>query len=198
MIPISNSVYFSANPSECNSETEVTFLCSTSECPEGDVILNTQIEVDAFVNSFPICDTIFGDLRLNSSVEDISGLSSIIYIQGDLDIYADSLNSLEGLNQLQTIVGRLNIDDAKQLTNISALAQLTEVGSFITIEDNSELLSIEGLEQIDTVNGKLEIYNNIKLGSLAPLSQVTHINGCLLYTSPSPRDQRGSRMPSSA
>ena len=24
------------------------------------------------------------------------------------------------------------------------------------------------------------------------------INGCLLYTSPSPRDQRGSRMPSSA
>ena len=23
-------------------------------------------------------------------------------------------------------------------------------------------------------------------------------NGCLLYTSPSPRDQRGSRMPSSA
>ena len=26
----------------------------------------------------------------------------------------------------------------------------------------------------------------------------THYDGCLLYTSPSPRDQRGSRMPSSA
>ena len=26
----------------------------------------------------------------------------------------------------------------------------------------------------------------------------TGYNGCLLYTSPSPRDQRGSRMPSSA
>ena len=25
-----------------------------------------------------------------------------------------------------------------------------------------------------------------------------NVNGCLLYTSPSPRDQRGSRMPSSA
>ena len=25
-----------------------------------------------------------------------------------------------------------------------------------------------------------------------------YVNGCLLYTSPSPRDQRGSRMPSSA
>ena len=28
--------------------------------------------------------------------------------------------------------------------------------------------------------------------------QFTDIGGCLLYTSPSPRDQRGSRMPSSA
>ena len=27
---------------------------------------------------------------------------------------------------------------------------------------------------------------------------VEHLQGCLLYTSPSPRDQRGSRMPSSA
>ena len=26
----------------------------------------------------------------------------------------------------------------------------------------------------------------------------SHLKGCLLYTSPSPRDQRGSRMPSSA
>ena len=28
--------------------------------------------------------------------------------------------------------------------------------------------------------------------------QFCHTQGCLLYTSPSPRDQRGSRMPSSA
>ena len=32
------------------------------------------------------------------------------------------------------------------------------------------------------------------------LNEITHLNlyPCLLYTSPSPRDQRGSRMPSSA
>ena len=28
--------------------------------------------------------------------------------------------------------------------------------------------------------------------------RITMLNTCLLYTSPSPRDQRGSRMPSSA
>ena len=30
------------------------------------------------------------------------------------------------------------------------------------------------------------------------IAQHRHLNTCLLYTSPSPRDQRGSRMPSSA
>ena len=40
------------------------------------------------------------------------------------------------------------------------------------------------------------------LGALAQATSRIRIgamvNGCLLYTSPSPRDQRGSRMPSSA
>ena len=34
--------------------------------------------------------------------------------------------------------------------------------------------------------------------SEAKAAEVCYINYCLLYTSPSPRDQRGSRMPSSA
>ena len=34
--------------------------------------------------------------------------------------------------------------------------------------------------------------------SLQPTQQLAMLHTCLLYTSPSPRDQRGSRMPSSA
>ena len=33
---------------------------------------------------------------------------------------------------------------------------------------------------------------------VGPQDQPDYINGCLLYTSPSPRDKRQSRMPSSA
>ena len=35
-------------------------------------------------------------------------------------------------------------------------------------------------------------------GTTVVASEVGNSDGCLLYTSPSPRDQRGSRMPSSA
>ena len=35
-------------------------------------------------------------------------------------------------------------------------------------------------------------------GFIERINQFDHLKICLLYTSPSPRDQRGSRMPSSA
>ena len=46
---------------------------------------------------------------------------------------------------------------------------------------------------------KLAKKKNIKLAeALVELEYATEEQVCLLYTSPSPRDQRGSRMPSSA
>ena len=41
-------------------------------------------------------------------------------------------------------------------------------------------------------------YVHARLASTEFKAAVTEITHCLLYTSPSPRDQRGSRMPSSA
>ena len=66
---------------------------------------------------------------------------------------------------------------------------------FREVEFDSRALTLGGGVDIDEetitffephnfVDGQTVIYN--------------HNNNCLLYTSPSPRDQRGSRMPSSA
>ena len=50
--------------------------------------------------------------------------------------------------------------------------------------------NIDGkINEVD--NKHIALHNDLKL-------LVTRLNDCLLYTSPSPRDQRGSRMPSSA
>ena len=46
----------------------------------------------------------------------------------------------------------------------------------------------------DYANAVVDTANSIN----GPVIAVGHSMGCLLYTSPSPRDQRGSRMPSSA
>ena len=48
---------------------------------------------------------------------------------------------------------------------------------------------LTGANHGDEYEGPIALFN---------LSARSNINNCLLYTSPSPRDQRGSRMPSSA
>ena len=52
---------------------------------------------------------------------------------------------------------------------------------------------------LDAAAERGEIQGEIVLLPYAnPIGLAQIFNGCLLYTSPSPRDQRGSRMPSSA
>ena len=57
--------------------------------------------------------------------------------------------------------------------------------------------------EIDTINGmaasrRISIEEVAEVKVTAVARSARHHQGCLLYTSPSPRDQRGSRMPSSA
>ena len=66
-----------------------------------------------------------------------------------------------------------------------------DVESQITMIDESEDESVEPVvdnERLQAIEAALE-----RLGK-----DMDGIRSCLLYTSPSPRDQRGSRMPSSA
>ena len=51
-------------------------------------------------------------------------------------------------------------------------------------EDVREILAELGVESLDEIIGRTDL--------------LAQVSSCLLYTSPSPRDQRGSRMPSSA
>ena len=62
-----------------------------------------------------------------------------------------------------------------------------------------------GSLDISIKKAKTARFFDMNTGDIGGLSQpggslynIEHSNGCLLYTSPSPRDQRGSRMPSSA
>ena len=109
----------------------------------------------------------------------------------------------------------LRFDSAKGKLSKATLA--AEIGSpgFLAIDTKSKRLystgSVDGIAcaasfAID--GGKLTLLNSQPIGdggaahvsvnSEARFLLTAQYGGCLLYTSPSPRDQRGSRMPSSA
>ena len=68
---------------------------------------------------------------------------------------------------------------------------LQKITVFEPLSDNFDVLS----DRLKDVNADIQGYQ-VALGSKK--GTATMYLSCLLYTSPSPRDQRGSRMPSSA
>ena len=82
----------------------------------------------------------------------------------------------------------------------SNLFSSTAGGSFeYTVKSDIYHLSLESGESDWILKDRASILNNKYYGSInANGNTYTAYNSCLLYTSPSPRDQRGSRMPSSA
>ena len=54
------------------------------------------------------------------------------------------------------------------------------------------------LTDIWSEENKYKIWLDVEIAAAEAMEKLGQIPSCLLYTSPSPRDQRGSRMPSSA
>ena len=57
-----------------------------------------------------------------------------------------------------------------------------------------EIVGGDGEGNITLYHQAMKMASDLKFGTVEEM----WFEGCLLYTSPSPRDQRGSRMPSSA
>ncbi len=156
-----------------------------AQCPPGDVILSSQVEVDAFVADYPDCTEIAGSMLIGSlfdttDIIDISGLSSLTTIGGDLLILKNPvLTSLSGLNQLTSIGGDLSIRFNAVLTSLMGLEQLTSISGSLFFLSNDALTSLTGLDQLTFIGGSLGFHNNAVLTSLPGLGQLTSIGGDL-------------------
>jgi hypothetical protein len=134
-----NNNTISNNASGCSSSTELSILCSTSTCPTGDFILNTQAEVSAFATKYAACDSILGSFSLSdTNITDISALKFIKYIRGSFWVY-----------------------NTTKIKNLDGFSQLREIGGDVDINFNTGLESIIGLKNVKKISGsRVRIYSN--------------------------------------
>jgi len=178
---IENNKTVRGNAEGCNSFEELQILCGEQDtCPIATHTLDTQEEVNAFVATFSNCNTIDGNLTIARTVNDISGLSFLETITGNLNIdNCDQLISLDGLQNISTIGGYLRIYHLDNLTSLEDIngESLKEIGGYLTIDLCRELTDISALEGLSAVDGDILINNNDKLTSLSGLDSLRFVEG---------------------
>ncbi|MDB4292892.1 T9SS type B sorting domain-containing protein [Maribacter sp.] len=141
-----------------------------SQCPAGNVTLNSQVEVDQFVTMYPNCERISGYLLITGDVNDLSALASLQYIEDDLIIRDTQLTTISNFNSLIEVIGRIEISRNMGLTEIFGFNELLILGFQFYIEENPSLITINGFNKATDADGEFLINRNTSLLTIVGFS----------------------------
>ena len=154
-------------------------ISANAQCPSGDVLLETQAQVDQFIASHPSCTTIAGSLVIREKeVTDLSFLKNISAVGGDLNIERTGITSLQ-LDNLKTVGGDLIIYGNETIQALD-VPEITSIGRNLVVNGNRDLITISGFYQITSLH-HLAISDNWYLttipqfNSLESLTEITQI-----------------------
>ncbi len=114
---------------------------------------------------------------LNNGLVNFSGLNSLISVGNGSDLGFliadnDNLVSFEGLENLNEIYGKLDLNNNESLLNLTGLEDLNFIFGYISIRENLSLQSFEGLNNLNYCREYLEINENEALTSISALSNL--------------------------
>ena len=113
------------------------FSAKAQSCLPDGITFDRQGQVDSFAMNYPECTEIEGNLEIGFRIENLSGLSQVTYIGGNLS----SLNN-------------------RELRNFTGLDNLTAIGGDLRIVNASELVSFTGFESLKRVEGDVAFWEN--------------------------------------
>ncbi|MDX1477729.1 MAG: T9SS type A sorting domain-containing protein [Saprospiraceae bacterium] len=171
------------------ADKDVPPIQARASCPAGDVILTTQDEVNAF--GALGCTVITGDLIISDffsdqAICDLSPLSSLTSVDGQLRIITDCIVSVDGLSNLTTIGANLDIALCSSLQNIDGLSGLTSLGGSLYLFGNTSLQNLDGLSTLASAGGLTHVNGSVRILS-CPLLTDAHLGvlanlSSVLYT----------------
>jgi len=107
-----------------------------------------------------------GDLEITGNVVDLSPLSCLTTVNGNLTLRALAIASVEGLSGLRS-VGALDIEQCSALSSLAGLEALQHVDS-LSLFDNPTLSDLEALANV-ALQGDISIVNNPEIATLTGL-----------------------------
>jgi len=154
------------NAPGCESSYQVAVACGIVDCPEADIELASQSDIEQFIIDYPNCTQIQGYLNIyGEDITDLSPLNNIISINGGLAIYeCPQLTEINGLSALTNVGSFIYFDANPLITNLNVLSSITNFEGELYVSNNTQLMDISGLQNLDPQNiNVLAIENNENL-----------------------------------
>ncbi|MEM7104767.1 MAG: T9SS type A sorting domain-containing protein [Bacteroidota bacterium] len=149
-----------------------------AQCPVGNLVFETQGEVDSFAVNFPNCSVLDGDILVNGADQVVSLLafSGLTEIIGDLSIVnCSNLTNLNGLHNITRIERAITIRNNALITSLEGFSSLSFAGFGMVVQDNPHLVNFEGVDNLVTVNTSLQVENNAVLENFIGLENLETI-----------------------
>lgn len=163
-----------------------SFSVSSQDCPIGDLIIQSQAELDQFKIDFPNCKNLVDDVKI-SGVSNLDAFSEILNVEGNFDLTnCPLLESLSGLENLKSVNNRLSISHNNLLADLSALNNLQSVGAYLNpstpwtliISENNSLRFIDGFENLLSCgNAEINVGDNPLLESISGFNNLVNGKG---------------------
>ncbi|RKS53794.1 gliding motility-associated-like protein [Gillisia mitskevichiae] len=177
-----------------------------AQCPTGNVILETQEQVNNFVATYPTCTNINGSLLVRSEeITDLSFLKNIISINGDLNIenikaIELSLSNLENVDgdfnifgnydllyirvpKISAIAGGLNLIGMSYANTITGFDQIRSL-KFFRFEDNSHVATLPAFSNLEVILEDLTIIANPSLKEILGFQSLTCVKNISIIDNP--------------
>lgn len=149
------------------------------QCPSGNVTFNTQADVDQFIEDYPNCDTITGNLLITGTVNNLTALDYLQSIEGEFIILDTQLTTISNFNSLSEISSNIQISNNALLTEIIGFNALIDLGLWIMIENNPSLDTINGFNTITDIFGNFLINHNSSLQTISGFNGLVVVHGIL-------------------
>lgn len=157
-----------------------SFSSFYGQCPNSNIYLSSQEDVDNFKTRYPGCTEFSKLLSIyGSTITNLDGLDELTATTYVVDIWNTSLVNLSGLDNIIEM-GTLKMRNNSYLENLSGIGQLTELDGNFTIQNNAKLTDLSDLINLQNVTFVLDIDNNDALTSLIGLENLNQVGGLVL------------------
>ncbi len=170
ILSICNSAYvegltyfISNNQSGCMNPSELATACNfpIDTCGQsGTILIETFSDHFYFPLDYPGCTVVANELRIGNQL--------------------NTLNILQGLEQIEHVQGRLRITNCNSLVDFSGLSNLKTIGEDFVLLNNDAMTNLIGLTSLDSINGDFEISNCDNFFDFIGLNSIDYIGSLKL------------------